>query len=955
MDMSNLSPSQARDNGANGSSGGLHLPSFKDLVSFSKSDTHADPMITPVSRRREVDDASPSSLRAVDRSQDHVKVKHASFPALHQIEPQSQQRHVENRPRTGEMTQDRQERVLHDPRNSTHQFSNGGARVNQSPRDEVLRHHDSIRAQALKRSHDRLDYESSHSRQAQVYKSSHQDTYMHVSRPSSHPMKRSTNEYRQVAPSPSSRLPTRSEELHASSHSALRRYNDEGRPLPTQPIPSQGSRVASQSPQQYQSEARHRPQAGDQHIARQRQIPPSSSQALPLDRSHNYTHPSPRPQAGSFDQPQRSSPSLPAQAFQTNRSAIISSSHAQIASPRLPMPSSQGRMFDYSCARLPDVSSLPSPSLSMRPPPSNNYAAQRRPGSSHSADTVRESEIRRQRVPSNPEHAAADQRRYAPTHQQLVREEVSGRHRADEPPPSPRYSHERPQPDGNSHSLHRASSSVDLRGCGGSKFLREERSSQMPPSHRSENSFPSPGMQMRGAIAKPVQSTSGELEFIGHRLASNGGARSDHSYGDVERSSRATLNQRPDNVSSRPQPAPTTPQQQIWEQGQRQRRQLEEERLRYMQQRRQPDPAPHPRQNGYDRRNEARGEQARREHQHMQARQLRPQSMTPPSHTLRLDEGSHQMRAPASSPGWRERPLKEAAYYVDGGSRRGVRPELPSPRSLHPNSASVEPSYHRRERAAEGSVSHFSPAQKRAPEEGQRALNGSSRHYSDAERSTTTYREGQLQQFIVNGVSAPQERFSPAAAAYHTEAPVSHTERPKPSEAHRVYRELPHSRPQEGADLPPRPHPPSEHTRTQAPPPHSSSQHEFRPAVSPNLSIADKSHPHPPHPSAVVIASQHTTITNTRTTMSPPTRPLKRLRAGSDTSLVLKTSRFTVDEEDRQTPALPSSRIPPQSQPLSHAAVEQEKLHGEARLYHSSSNKKVNSSGSAPITPPPSI
>ncbi|SPO22399.1 uncharacterized protein UTRI_01077 [Ustilago trichophora] len=951
--MSDLSPSQARGSAANGSGGGLHLPSFKDLVSFSKGDNHEDRLITPVSRRREIDAASSSSLRAVERSQDHVKVTHTSFLASHQIEPQSQQRQVENRPRTGEMTHDSQERVLHDPHNSTNQFSNGDARDNQSPRDEALRHHDSIVAQALKRPHDRVDYGSSHSRQAQVYKSSHQDTYMHVSRPSSHPLKRPTDEYRQVTPSLSSTLPTGSEERSSSSHSAIRRYNDEGRPLPTQPIPSQGSRVVSQSLQQYQSEARRRPQSGDQHIAGQRQIAHSPSQALPLDRSRNYIHPSPRPQDGSFGNPQRSSPSLPVQSFQTNCSAIIPGSHAQSASPRLPMPSSQGRMFDYSCARLPDERSLPSPSMSMRPPPSINHAAQRHPGSSHSTDAVRQSGIRRQRVPSNPEHDAADQRRYVPMHQQLVREETGGRHRADEPLPSPRYSHERPQPDGNGHSLHRASSSVDLRGCGGSKFLREERSPQMVPSSRCETSFPSPSMQMR-AIAKPVQSISGELEFIGHRLASNGGARSDHTYGDVERSSRATLIQRPDNVSSTPRPPPTNPQQQVWEQDQRQRRQLEEERLRYLQQRRQPDPAPHPRQNGYDRRNEARDEQARRGHQHMQARQLRPQSMTPPSHTLRLEEGSHQMRALASSPGWREKPLKEAVYHVDGGSGRAVRPELPSPRSLHPNLASVEPSYHRRERAAEGSVFDHSPSQKRAPEEGQRVVNGSSRHYSDAERSTTTYREGQLQQFIVNGVSAPQARTSPAAAVYHTEAPVRYIERPKPSKAHRVYREPPHSRPQEATDLAPRLHPASENTRTQAPPPHYSSQPEFRPAMSTDLSSAGKSGPHPPHPSTVIVASQHTTITNTRTTISPPARPLKRLRAGSDTSLVLKASRFTVDEGDRQIIALPSSGRPPQSQPLAHAAVVPERLHVEARLYHSSSNEKVNSSGSAPITPPPS-
>ncbi|SPO21594.1 uncharacterized protein UTRI_01077_B [Ustilago trichophora] len=952
--MSNLSPSQARDNGANGSGGGLHLPSFKDLVSFSKGDTHADSMAMPTLRRREVVDKSPPSFRAVDRSQDHVKVKHASFPASHQIEPQSQQRHVENRPRTGEMTRERQERALHDPRNSTHQFSNGVARTNQSPRDEVLRHHDSIVAQALKRPHDRMDYESSHSRQAQMHKSPHEDTYMHVSRPSSHPMKRSTDEYPQIAPSPSSRLPPTSEEPSASNPSLHRRYNDERRPLPTQPIPSQGSRVASQSPQQYQSEARHRPQEGEQHIARQRQIAPSSSQTLPLDRSRNYTHPSSRPQAGSFDQPQRGSPPLPAQSYQINRNAIMSNSQAQSASPRLPMPSSQGRMFDYSCARLPDERSLPSPSMSMRPPPLNNYAVHRRPGSSHSTDAVRGSEIRRQRVPSNPEHASADQRRYAP-HQQLVREEVGGRHRADEPLPSPRYSHERPQPGGNSHALHRASSSVDLRGSGGSKSLREERSPQITSSHRSDTSLPSPGMQMR-AVAKPAPGAPGEVEFVGHRLASNGGKRSDPTYSDLERSSRPSPNQRPDSTSFRPQPPhATTPQQHIWEQEQRQRRQLEEERLRYMQQQRQPDPAPHPRQNGYDRRNEARDEQARREHQHMQARQLRPQSMTPPSHTVRLEDGSHQMRAPASSPGWRERPLEEAVYYVDRGSGRAVRPELPSPRSLHPNSASVEPSYRRRERSAEGSIFQYSPAQKRVPEEGQRVSNGSSRHFPDAERSTTSYRDGQLQQFIVNGVRAPpQERSSTAAAVYHTDAPVRYAERSQPSEVHRVYREAPHSRPQEGADLQPSSHPPSEYTRTQAAAAAPSSQHEFRPTVSPNLSTADKARSHPPHPSTVVIASQHTTIANSHTTMSPPTRPLKRLRAGSDTSLVLKTSRFTVDEGDRQTPVPPASRIPPQSQPQPHAAVEPERLLGEARLYHSNPNEKVSSSGSAPITPPPS-
>ncbi len=114
--------------------------------------------------------------------------------------------------------------------------------------------------------------------------------------------------------------------------------------------------------------------------------------------------------------------------------------------------------------------------------------------------------------------------------------------------------------------------------------------------------------------------------------------------------------------------------------------------------------------------------------------------------------------------------------------------------------------------------------------------------------------------------------------------------------------------------------------------------------------------------------------------MSPPFRPAKRMRAGSDTSLVLKTARFAVSVEDdaRLIPPPASALLP--APPRNLQAVSQNKgqdrqqyTTNDSRVYHTAADKKEpaspwqqasthttvnedshtgNGGGSAPITPP---
>ncbi|CDW97183.1 hypothetical protein [Sporisorium scitamineum] len=94
-------------------------------------------------------------------------------------------------------------------------------------------------------------------------------------------------------------------------------------------------------------------------------------------------------------------------------------------------------------------------------------------------------------------------------------------------------------------------------------------------------------------------------------------------------------------------------------------------------------------------------------------------------------------------------------------------------------------------------------------------------------------------------------------------------------------------------------------------------------------------------------------------TPAPP-RPLKRLRADSDTSLVLKASRFTVVEAEDDAPRPSFSRVMLPSPPRVTGARESVQRHhldqsdrpSESRPGSSSESPAKPANGSAPITPP---
>ena len=850
---------------------------------------------------------------------------------------------LERQSRAHGMAQDRQEGFpsLREPR-STPQPTNGGLYPRHSPREEVLRHHSSM-AERI-RPGDSMGYNTPSIGQSQGYKSSRQDDQFHASRPASHPMQRSGEEYRRIAPRPSERPRVSEEELRRSGL-GMRNFNDEGRPMPTQPIPSQGSRLTSQVPQQYQVE--HRSQA-QPSVARQHQIPASPRQAMSLEGSRSYAHPSPRSQVSSFDRPIKSSPSRSIQTYHPGRSTFVPTSSAQNVSPRLSMPNNQSRMFDYSGARQPEDPNPPLASSSMRPPRSAAFGGQGRPGSLHSADAVTESEARRQRISSHPERGIG-QVRYAPLQRQVAREEFVGRsappRRSEDPLLSPQFDRERMA---NEELLQRTMSSSDVRTAR-SPCVDTQRASQMAASIRVDGSLASVDSQTRPVLRSAPGVSSADVAFFGERPASYRvePERMRHEADHGGRSHRLS------------QPSTARSVQRKLEQDHRQQRQLEEERLYYMQQRRRPDPQHDPCQNEYDARVEVINERARREQHHVQAHPW-PRNNPPSTRPSGLEE-ARQLRSAASGPSWAERPVKKHVQYVEAVPGRAVRPDLPSPRSGHHGPERFESSYRREERPVEERPSHAAVAQERRPEPAQRMVNGSSRVYADSDRAMSSNRGDQLQHFIIDGLRAPSDRHGPTNAMYRKEGSTRYLDSSTTREDPLTYREAEQPRNPSIHDGRPSLHPSPEHTRRDVLPQRDYlSQPISEPRVETQLlSIPSKrDRPHPP-----VIASQHSSLqprssadVHLPVSVSPPVRPLKRLRADSDTSLVLKTSRFTVNGEDveprRPSPAprlLPSPLEAPRARPL----AEQPSRSSEARIYHASETLS-GSKSLTPLTAPPS-
>ena len=544
--------------------------------------------------------------------------------------------------------------------------------------------------------------------------------------------------------------------------------------------------------------------------------------------------------------------------------------------------------------------------------------------------------MRRQRVPSDAQaERAAEQRRHSPR-QAAARDEVHGPRsasgvRGSELLPSPRYEQGYLRSDG--QMVHRTASSVDARGSGLMSF-QDQRSSPTASSGRDDGVRSSPSMRMM----RPPQAALSDRDAAGQRSVPNG-VRSDRSYSEAQRSSSALDRQPQHSGMSRPSAA--THEQQLWEERQHHRR-MEEEHARLVQQRGQSDSARIPGQDGYDCRRYELEERVRREQEQSQPRP-RPQSITPPSHSMHLD-GPRQVRSSAPSQGWTERQKWEAAYAAKASQGRavGVRPELPSPRS----SAGVEPSYRRRERSLDERHEDFYPSARRYLDEGKGMTNGESRYYPASSQISAPYRD---QQPAVNGARAPSERTSPASGTYRTE--ISYAVERRDGEPQRRYRDG-NGALSRAVQTEDQRHSAQDVGRSGIAQHDYSRQHPS--AALASSSLPDRLQPHPP-----VIASQHT---NMPPRAPPPSRPLKRLRSGSDTSLVLKNTRFTIEpgagESRRLSP--PSSMLPPVATVgRKHLPSEQhhlgaERISPKARPFPTSPEKagSLNGNGSAPITPP---
>ncbi|CDR87945.1 uncharacterized protein SPSC_03590 [Sporisorium scitamineum] len=949
--MSNGNATKARQQGAD--SDGLNLPSFRDLVSFRKADAYVgvEDGITSARCRRENGDVVPSPRGPLEESFEVVAVKRASHHHPHPSASPAQPCFDRQRGHSDYM-QDR---------GGTHPHSHGPRISSRDPREDFSTHYTAREVahrdhHADARDHlprDRQVQESYRTGRLEERAPSRQDDRIQERLPTSQEMVRSSKPYQPVISYPSNRLPANSENSIPSDR--LRSVKHEFRPVPTQAIPSQGSTAFSRPPPQSPAQD-HQRTHGDRQENSQRQGTAVPVRVVPHDKEPY------RDYRSVDDLERRSLPSSP-QIVDARRAPANSSSLGQTPSPRLPLPRNQGRMFDYSCARLPVESRLQASSASMGPPSSSFRTVHGPTSASSSIDTGRERDCGRQRVLSHPqsqyltEHGMVYQQRHAVYADDLrVRPASSGDRLSDN------------VLEGRSHDLERAglqmvevmprtTSSADPRK-GDSPLHRDQRSLHAVTSHRGYVPRSSPIQQGRQALA-PVKAVPVH-DYHSARPSSSDSKRLVRTRDEYERSSLSVVRHPEESYTTRTSHNANQRDFQDVRQVQRERNDVERT---YAVQQQSSRAQRSSQSDDFDQRNEIIQESRRIEQDHRYQGRSHTHIASTASPLFPRDE-PRMVRASISSPRYGGMPSKDVVGPSEkNGAERRI--QATSPRNL----VHMESPHQRRDRPLVSMEDRVFSSRGRPIEDYQPARKVE-QDYLRSGRAVPGDYEPIPQQAAVHASSKlpPQECLAPATSVYRTGTLVQRPSRGDGDRTHRVSPptpQLPRLRDRD-AEVARSRYPPQAHSVKDSHE-HRSSYHDQHPPSAHPSPVAKAELSHNTRALPPVIASQHTSVRPpnvadlkpSAVTPAPP-RPLKRLRADSDTSLVLKASRFTVVEAEDDAPRPSFSRVMLPSPPRVTGARESVQRHhldqsdrpSESRPGSSSESPAKPANGSAPITPP---
>ncbi len=321
------------------------LPSFKDLVSFDKGNVDTRPAALTPSAARSNDTLDMTSRQYSDRYSEQANVGRVS-----DVEPVLMESRMDRRLETVTYAKD-QSHHRHSHSGYGHSCDQNRAISGDYSPQRVDSEHFRTSTSSNKRAHEAIEHEAfSYVNPHRLDRGSQRGGQGPINRPTSHPMTRSANEPRQLPRNPSSGLSIRSEAV-IQSRDSVHPMERDAHPLSTQTIPSQDSRVTSHLPQKYQVEVQHGSQNGS-HFIEARQAAPTSNGVPRSEDLRARQRSSHQGQMLSSHRQPSASPRLSSQTYPGSREAARLSAHSEHDSPRLPMPSKQTRMFDYSGAML---------------------------------------------------------------------------------------------------------------------------------------------------------------------------------------------------------------------------------------------------------------------------------------------------------------------------------------------------------------------------------------------------------------------------------------------------------------------------------------------------------------------------------------------------------------------------------------------------------------------------
>lgn len=786
-------------------------------------------------------------------------------------------------------------------------------------------------------------------------------------RPTPHPMTNNTYESRSRSEDP--RL--RSEPIPAPTmrmNGVTDHRHQHERPLLIQPIPSQDShasyRQSQPAHQRHQMSIRHTAQDDSLVFVSQQSSKPSQPQSIPVARHRMHPPPSPRSYADTIERQQHRSSPPTSRSVQSTGNTAHQIARTPDASPRLSMPRSRETTFDYSCAKLPAEKSSSSPSMVMRPPPSRAMVFQSRESSTMPMNGAsRDSAYKSQRLGSTSQSGNRDVQEpheywQLSTHiHGHIQAAIPVARRAEGQMSSSLHEREHVMMS-NGQAMSRMPSSVSPRPTSSSSFQDQVRP-QSETMHGQEHAVAHSDFGLRHQ-SRSVQPARSDSIPEGSPFGPNG-ARKIRSWKDVERPSDAYTKHEQEKITVSPSHHVSSMQL------------LNEQQSRLRERERQAE--------GEQNRARLRQEAAQRELHRQQRyhndgaflkdgrRRGHHQAVAAPS----IPSQVNSQRLEPSRSSCDDRLISDRSYSGVMDSRNASRPHLPSPRSELTKSAEFEQMLHHRQRYDNGDRSLVSPSSSRQPlpQVSMKDHQGFLRH--EADRVTNRYSDGHPNKPEIDRIRGTSLVEELRTSKPQTSLSYLIFDKPRETRMPQMYRDL--GRPSEVVDDH---YQRSRANQTQSRSPNSELEHRSQQQSSTQAlpSIVSnnmgKVRPLPPVP---VIASQNT-VSRTpergfadqrqQESISPLLRPLKRPRAGSDTSLILKASRFTVRAEDDFKKSSPSFGVASSPSPAvrNRELVEQQPLEhrrapSTSKVYRDDQKplrvsqwQPAPATGSAPITPP---